>query len=136
MRITTLFTALLFAMPVLADCDTTWLGTRNPMITIIDGDTFKLNGTTIRLYQVDTPEKGHRAKCEAERAHAEASSIALDVLLRLPSSVKVQVCGTDRYGRTVARVKAGNRLVGNAMIKLGYAKQWRYPKEPKPRWCP
>ncbi|MGJ7039647.1 endonuclease YncB(thermonuclease family) [Shinella sp. BE166] len=47
---------------------------------VIDGDTIELNGETVRIANIDTPETA-RAKCEAERVRGYAATPALADLL-------------------------------------------------------
>ena len=44
-------------------------------VEVVDGDTIRLRGRTVRLVGFDTPETGSRARCESERKlGAEAAS--------------------------------------------------------------
>ncbi|UQV19071.1 hypothetical protein MU852_04190 [Brevundimonas albigilva] len=47
-------------------------------IRIIDGDTFEIDGEVVRIANIDTPEKGRRAKCFAEARLADAATEALE----------------------------------------------------------
>jgi endonuclease YncB( thermonuclease family) len=48
------------------------------LINVVDGDTIKANGKTIRLIGFDAPEAGSHARCEAERdlAHRATTRLA------------------------------------------------------------
>jgi endonuclease YncB( thermonuclease family) len=64
--------ALLAGVPVLMQ---TLAGPIEPgEITVIDADTIKAGGKTIRLINFDTPEVGSRAKCETERTLGAAAT--------------------------------------------------------------
>lgn len=93
---------------------------RWPIVKVIDGDTIKVDARadfpfelarlSVRLRGVDTPEKGGRAKCEAERhagqaAAAFTTAMASSVILHHPI-VGVR-CPHPAYGivKKPARVK-------------------------------
>ena len=79
---------------------------------IIDGDTFTTQaGKTIRLANVDAPEKG-------ERGAPQARKDLIDLISRKP--ITVEPVAKDKYGRTVANVKVVNKSVNNAMRKKGW----------------
>lgn len=95
---------------------------------IIDGDTFELSGETIRIANIDTPEMPPRARCWAEARLARAAAGELD-RLRAESDnrgrFRLDREGTDRYGRTLARVTFDGRAdAGEALIASGYAVPW------------
>ena len=77
---------------------------------IIDGDTIEtsVRKKGIRIEGIDTPEKGQPGYSEAKKA--------LNQLLK-DEKVTVTPVATDVYGRTVAKVKKGNRLVSTLMKK-------------------
>ena len=62
----------------------------------------------VRIEGIDTPEKGQTGYSEAKKA--------LNQLLK-DEKVTVTPVATDVYGRTVAKVKIGNRLVSTLMKK-------------------
>ena len=75
---------------------------------VIDGDTFetKTRKTRVRIQGIDTPEKGQPGYSEAKKALTE---------LLKDEKVTVEPVATDSYGRVVAKVKKGNRLVSTLM---------------------
>lgn len=95
-------------------------------VRIIDGDTFTLDGETIRIANIDAPESGSRAKCWAEARLATQARWALEMAasqwrFRAPDLRKE---GQDRYGRTLARVFTDGEDVGEALIKSGHVAPW------------
>lgn len=75
---------------------------------VIDGDTIetKSRKTSIRIQGLDTPERGQPGYSEAKKA--------LTKLLK-DEKVTVEPVATDTFGRIVAKVKIGNRLVSTLM---------------------
>jgi hypothetical protein len=100
-------------------------------IYVIDGDTFDLNGTRIRVAGIDAPET-HPARCPQEAALGAAATQKLAELLRgrplWVSGIKV-----DRYGRNVAVVRVNGEDVADAMIISGLARN--YDGKQRRAWC-
>ena len=100
-------------------------------IYVIDGDTFDLNGTRIRVAGIDAPET-HPARCPQEAQLGEAATQKLAELLRgrplWVSGIKV-----DRWGRSVAVVRVNGEDVADAMIGSGLARN--YDGKPRQGWC-
>jgi micrococcal nuclease len=116
--------------------------TRRParLLWVIDGDTYQImheaapQGEPVRARHFDTPEKGERAACDAERLKAaEATSFARR---RLPrgSVVLLSNLARDRYGRLLAAIALadGTDLAG-LMIGSGLARPYEGGR--KPDWC-
>ena len=88
---------------------------------VVDGDTVHVMRAgvleKIRINQIDAPE--------SSQAYGRFSTSCLSNLV---SGVQLQICpdGKDRYGRTIAAVKAGGVDVGQAMVLQGCA--WAYTK--------
>ncbi len=79
---------------------------------VIDGDTFTTErGDTIRLANVDAPEKGQRGAPQARKD-------LVKLISRKP--VTIDTVARDKYGRKVANVKVVNKSVNNAMRKKGW----------------
>ena len=75
---------------------------------VIDGDTFKTASRkrSIRLANVNAPEKGNRGGAAATKA--------LKTLIA-GETVSVDTVARDVYGRAVANVKIGRQSVNKAM---------------------
>lgn len=101
-------------------------------IRVIDGDTIDVSGERVRILNIDTPERGKRARCEAERVMAERASRALRARIAAAGRVTLQRDGLDRYGRTLALVYADGRDVGEELIAQGLAVRWG---NGRPDWC-
>lgn len=91
---------------------------------VVDGDTVWIRGEKIRVLGIDAPEMA--GKCPAERALARQSRDRLVTLLRA-RPVTIERKGTDRYGRTLARL--GD--VGEVLMREGLAHRWPDRKG----WC-
>jgi micrococcal nuclease len=109
-------------------------------VRVIDGDTIELAGETIRLADVDTPERGARARCDAEARLAELATARLRALLaerpwRIEREKKRD--GTprlDRYRRTMAVLAfvTDGESIGMALVAEGYAVRWAGRRHD---WC-
>lgn len=110
-------------------------------IRVIDGDTFEMAGETIRIANIDAPERSPRSRCQAEAALAEVATDELGAILAgdftgpdgatiLPTLERE---GRDRYGRTLARVRSvQGEDVGDAMIARNAAVRWTGRRA---EWC-
>ncbi len=67
-------------------------------VTIVDGDTLRLDGERVRLIGVDAPEI-HRAECPVERILGETAKAEL-ARLTAGHTIHLERHGTDRYRRT------------------------------------
>ncbi|MDX0716417.1 hypothetical protein BMJ34_05900 [Sinorhizobium medicae] len=106
-------------------------------INIIDGDTIRMNGITIRIMELDTPET-FRSRCENELVLGLAAKKHLRSLID-SGMVTYEAIGTDRYGRTLAKVHVGDINVGQQMIRDGFALRYQPGKDAKlarlRHWC-
>ncbi|HYD73418.1 MAG TPA: thermonuclease family protein [Candidatus Binatia bacterium] len=105
-----------------------------PRFRVIDGDTLEDRSADIiyRIENIDTPETGPRARCQAER---DLGNRATQQARALVSSGDVELRSTgrtDRYGRTIAFVLIDGRDLGERLIADGLARPWRGRREP---WC-
>jgi hypothetical protein len=100
-------------------------------IYVIDGDTFDLNGTRIRVAGIDAPAP-HPARCPVVAALGAAATQKLAELLRgrplWVSGIKV-----DHWGRNVAVVRVNGEDVADAMIGSGLARN--YDGKQREGWC-
>jgi micrococcal nuclease len=70
-------------------------------------------------HNIDSPET-HGPRCEKELVRGLKAKERLTELLR-GGRIEVEREGRDRYGRTLARVSAGGRDVGDVLIREGLA---------------
>ncbi|MCI5123712.1 MAG: hypothetical protein D3925_04360 [Candidatus Electrothrix sp. AR5] len=95
-------------------------GWKGKVVKVMDGDTLQIKKgkelIKIRLYGVDCPEK-------KQRYGTEATAFATQLFLN--KKVRVEAVHTDQYGRTVALVTAGRKMLNRELVREGYA--WVYP---------
>jgi endonuclease YncB( thermonuclease family) len=112
-------------------------------VRVIDADTVRANGETYRLYGIDAPEAGARARCDAERELAEVASARLRERIAQAEDVIAipaydprgrRVWPRDRYGRRLARIEVDGSDVGSDLVAEGLAQPWPHGA-PKPDWC-
>lgn len=92
----------------------------------IDGDSFSLGQTEVRLHGIDAPE--YRQTCRsADRMAHPCGKMARDQLSRLIRSgeVKCRVLTNDRYGRQVSECSVGPTDINREMVRLGWAVAYR-----------
>ena len=105
--------------------------TRGEAIKVIDGDTFDINGTRVRVAGIDAPER-HPARCPQEAQLGAAAAQKLAELLR-GGPLWISGNQTDRYGRSVRTVRVGGEDVADAMISSGLARN--YDGKKRQSWC-
>lgn len=98
------------------------------VVGVTDGDTIKviLRGeqVRVRLHGIDAPER--------KQPFGQASTRMLGEFLR-GRQVTIEPTSTDRYGRTVALVYAGDMCANEAMVQMGAA--WVYPQYCRQDYC-
>ena len=99
---------------------------------VVDGDTFWLNGTKIRVLDIDAPEAS-RPQCPREKQLAD---LATQRLTQLLNEGEFELRGIardeDRYGRKLRSVHRDGQSLGDVLLKEGLAQ--RYAGR-KPDWC-
>jgi endonuclease YncB( thermonuclease family) len=86
---------------------------------VIDGDTFELSdGTTIRLKNINTPEKGEKGYAQAKQFLKEFEN----------TSVQLEAEGLDKYGRTLAKVYTSD-YINLELVKNGLATKFMLDSE-------
>jgi endonuclease YncB( thermonuclease family) len=85
--------------------------------SVIDGDTFKAGGTSIRLHGLDAPELAQT--CDGWAA-GDAARRAL-VALVTAGTPQCEYVAKDVYGRTVAVCRVNGKDVSEAMVRSGMA---------------
>jgi hypothetical protein len=92
-------------------------------VSIVDGDTLKIDGVTIRIVEIDTPET-FRSRCENELVLGLKAKERIRQLVDSGPVTYVKT-GTDRYGRTLAKVFAGEVNVGEMLLEEGIALRYQ-----------
>ncbi len=82
-----------------------------PLTRVIDGDTVAFQATflppplkqelSIRVFGVDTPEKGHRAMCPQEAQRGEAATAFTKAQINAAQKRQVALMDWDKYGGRV-----------------------------------
>ena len=90
--------------------------------TVIDGDTIRMNGSTIRLHGIDAPELSQT--CGDFMAGAYAAAFLRQILEG--RAVTCEPRTTDRYGRTVALCRADGFDISAWMVRQGQA--WAFTR--------
>ena len=111
---------------------------------VIDGDTvaFQANWLpdplkkelSIRVFGVDTPEKGHRAKCPQEDARGQAATQFTKDTINKSQKRQVVLMEWDKYGgRVLGDVLLDGKSLRMLLITNGFARE--YYGEAKTSWC-
>lgn len=99
---------------------------------IVDGDTFWLGGTKIRIADINTPEIS-RPACPAERDLGNrAAERMMQLLNRAPFALVREGRDEDRYGRKLRIVKRTGQSLGSQLVREGLAEQWNGRRR---NWC-
>jgi endonuclease YncB( thermonuclease family) len=135
LALTLLLTTSAFAKGVLYDAKVTHL---------VDGDTVAIEAPwipdpikkeiAIRVFGVDTPEKGFRAKCESEAARGALASKFTAQQIGAALKVQVLIMDWDKYGgRMLGDIVLDGRSLRVMLIEQGFARE--YFGDAKKSWC-
>ena len=114
------------------------------IIRIIDGDTVVIAAPylpaplkpnlAIRVYGVDTPEKGWRGKCEYERMLGMEASKFTEKLVLSSKKHQVDIMKWDKFGgRVLGDIILDGKSLRQMLIENGYAREYYGRK--KKSWC-
>lgn len=111
--------AVLGVLRVASTCPVAGPTTSARVVTVRDGDSFEVEADgerqRVRIYGIDTPERGQPWSDRARRAlreHIQGREVRID---------EVEI---DRYGRIVGEVFAGEICIACEMVRDGHA--WVY----------
>ena len=111
---------------------------------VIDGDTVAFQAPflpaplkqelSIRVFGVDTPEKGHRAQCPSEDQRGQAASAFTKAQINASTKRQVILMDWDKYGgRVLGDVVLDGKSLRQMLIANGFARE--YYGEAKQSWC-
>jgi endonuclease YncB( thermonuclease family) len=140
----------LLAVPLLAFAQKTPQGATYPaqILRVTDGDTVVIAAPflpapfkpelAVRVFGVDTPEKGHRAQCPSEAQRGEAASAftknAIAQAAAQGGKFQVTMYGWDKFGgRVLGDILVNGQSLRAALIANGFARE--YYGEAKQSWC-
>lgn len=137
---------LLLAIPALASAQKQPQGVMYDaqILRVSDGDTIVIAAPflpqplkpelAVRIYGVDTPEKGHRAQCPSEAQRGEAASVFTKNLVSKGQKFQVVLYGWDKFGgRVLGDIIINGQSVRQGLIANGFARE--YYGEAKQSWC-
>ncbi len=114
------------------------------VIRVIDGDTVVFHAPFLpeplkkelglRVYGVDTPEKGYRAKCDHEAKMGEMATAFTKQRIAQSTKRQIFLIGWDKFGgRVLGDIILDGRSLRQMLIQEGLARE--YYGEKKQSWC-
>jgi endonuclease YncB( thermonuclease family) len=114
------------------------------ILKVTDGDTVVIEAPflpaplkpqlSVRIFGVDTPEKGHRAQCASEDQRGQAASKFTQNAVASTQKHQVILYGWDKYGgRVLGDIVLNGVSLRSQLIKNGFARE--YYGEAKQSWC-
>jgi len=118
------------------------------ILRVTDGDTVVIAAPflpaplkpelAIRVFGVDTPEKGHRAQCPSEAQRGEAATAftkkAIESAAAGGGKFQVTMYGWDKFGgRVLGDILINGKSLRAGLIANGFARE--YYGEAKQSWC-
>ena len=114
------------------------------ILRVNDGDTVVISAPflpaplkpelAVRIYGVDTPEKGHRAQCASEDQRGQAATAFTKNAVASTQKHQVVIYGWDKFGgRILGDMILNGVSLRSELIKNGFARE--YYGEAKQSWC-
>lgn len=114
------------------------------ILRVVDGDTVVIEALwvpapikkeiSVRIFGVDTPEKGFRAKCPAEDMRAQAATSFTKDLVAKSVKKRWVLYDWDKYGgRVLGDIILDGKSLRYELISRGYARE--YFGDAKQSWC-
>jgi micrococcal nuclease len=114
------------------------------VIRVVDGDTVQFEAPwvpapiaqriSVRVFGVDTPEKGHRAQCPREAVLGQRATEYTRNMIASATNVRVALRDWDKYGgRVLGDIIIDGRSLRTSLINEGLARE--YFGESKTSWC-
>ena len=138
--------AVLLLVPTLALAQKTPKGVMYDaqILRVSDGDTIVIAAPflpqplkpelAVRIYGVDTPEKGFRGQCDSEKQRGEAASVFTKNLVQASQQRQVVLYGWDKFGgRVLGDIILNGQSLRSQLIANGFARE--YYGDAKQSWC-
>jgi endonuclease YncB( thermonuclease family) len=138
--------AVLLLVPALALAQKTPKGVTYDaqILRVSDGDTIVIAAPflpqplkpelAVRIYGVDTPEKGFRGQCDSEKQRGEAASVFTKNLVAASQQRQVVLYGWDKFGgRVLGDIILNGQSLRAQLIANGFARE--YYGDAKQSWC-
>ena len=136
----------LLLLPVLAMAQKTPKGVTYDaqIVRVSDGDTIVIAAPflpaplkpelAVRVFGVDTPEKGFRGQCDSEKARGEAASEFTKNAVKSTKKHQVILYGWDKFGgRVLGDMILDGVSLRAELIRNGFARE--YYGDAKQSWC-
>jgi endonuclease YncB( thermonuclease family) len=142
--ITLLALSIVMASPALAQKQKDGVTYDANITRVIDGDTVAFEAPflpeplkkelSIRVFGVDTPEKGFRAKCPSEDQRGQNATAFTKKMVAQAAKRQVILMDWDKYGgRVLGDVLLDGKSLRAMLIQNGFARE--YYGEAKQSWC-
>jgi endonuclease YncB( thermonuclease family) len=138
--------AVLLLVPALALAQKTPQGVTYDaqIIRVTDGDTVVIAAPflpaplkpelAVRVYGVDTPEKGFRGQCDSEKQRGEAASVFTKNAIKATKKHQVILYSWDKFGgRVLGDMILDGTSLRAELIRNGFARE--YYGDAKQSWC-
>lgn len=114
------------------------------VLRVIDGDTVEIEAPylpaplkpklSIRVFGVDTPEKGWRGQCDKEKQLGAEASAFTKKLINEADKIEIELMKWDKFGgRVLGDVIIDGASLTALLISNGYARE--YYGDKKQSWC-
>ena len=114
------------------------------IVRVNDGDTVVISAPflpaplkpelAVRVFGVDTPEKGHRAQCPSENARGLAATEFTKNAVKSTKKHQVTLYGWDKFGgRVLGDMILDGVSLRQELIRNGFARE--YYGDAKQSWC-
>jgi endonuclease YncB( thermonuclease family) len=114
------------------------------IIRVTDGDTVVIAAPylpapikpeiAVRVFGVDTPEKGFRGQCDSEKQRGEAASVFTKNAIASTQKHQVMLYGWDKFGgRVLGDLILNGVSLRAELIRNGFARE--YYGDAKQSWC-
>ena len=114
------------------------------IVRVNDGDTVVISAPflpsplkpelAVRIFGVDTPEKGHRAQCPSEDQRGQAATQFTKNAVNASTKRQVVLYGWDKFGgRVLGDIILNGQSLRSMLIANGFARE--YYGEANQSWC-